>query len=344
MSLETRNSKLETTVSRWPHRLALLLCCATFPLVWVGGLVTSTDAGMAFRDWPTSSGYFLFFYPWLDWLRGPWDMFVEHGHRMFAALVGLLTIAFCISVWRTASPRWMRMLGIVAVVGVVFQGCLGGLRVLMDERTLAMIHGCVGPAFFAFTAALAVVTSRRWRDNFKTVDLGSAGVVPAMPWAVAIVTYVQIMAGAQVRHFKPEGSPATFRTFVLFHAVLGVCLALMILTTAVLFWRKVPHVKPLALTATLLATLAALQLALGAATWVNKYGWPAFLADSAAASNFTVEANSWRQMQITTAHVAMGSLILGVATILALLSSRMIKTHRRLAAAGSTTSIPGMAA
>ncbi len=342
MSTESRT--LNPEPSPWPHRLALLLCCATFPLVWVGGLVTTTDAGMAFRDWPTSGGYFLFFYPWLDWLRGPWDMFVEHGHRMFAALVGLLTIAFCISVWRTASPRWMRILGVIGVVGVVFQGLLGGLRVLMDERTLAMIHGCVGPAFFAFTAALAVVTSRRWRESAKTIDLGSANIVPAMPWAVMIVAFVQIMAGAHVRHFKPEGTPAAFRTFVLFHVVLGICLTLMIFFTAMLFWRKVPHGKPLTLTATLLALLVALQLALGAATWINKYGWPAFLADTSAASHFTVEANSWRQMQITTAHVAMGSLILAVSTILALLSSRMIKTRRRLAGAGSATSIPGMAA
>ncbi len=321
VSLETRNVQLETGVSPWPHRLAVLLCCATFPLVWVGGLVTTTDAGMAFRDWPTSGGHFLFFYPWLDWLSGPWDMFVEHGHRMFAALVGLLTILFCVSLWFTASPRWMRTLGVIAVVGVVFQGLLGGLRVLMEERTLAMIHGCVGPAFFAFTAALAVVTSRRWRESFKTVDLGSANIVPAMPWSVVIVTFVQIMAGAHVRHFKPEGSPASFRTFVLFHVVLGVCLALQILATAIIFWRKVPQVKPLVLTATLLALLVGLQLALGAATWINKYGWPAFLADSAAASSFTVEANGWRQMQITTAHVANGSLILAVSTILALLSA-----------------------
>src|ERR1051326_8624152 len=81
---------LSTESSRWPHGLAIVLCCATFPLVWVGGLVTSYKAGMAFPDWPTSDGYFLFFYPWLDWLRGPWDLFVEHGHRLLASLVGLL--------------------------------------------------------------------------------------------------------------------------------------------------------------------------------------------------------------------------------------------------------------
>ena len=76
--------------SPWPHRWAVVLACATFPLVWVGGLVTTTDAGMAVPDWPNTYGYNLFLYPWQTWLAGPWDLFVEHGHRLLGAAVGLL--------------------------------------------------------------------------------------------------------------------------------------------------------------------------------------------------------------------------------------------------------------
>src|SRR5258708_9766217 len=85
--------------SRWPHRLAVLLACATAVLLWVGGMVTSMKAGMAVPDWPSTYGYNLFLYPWQTWVYGPWDLFVEHGHRLFASLVGLLTIALMISVW-----------------------------------------------------------------------------------------------------------------------------------------------------------------------------------------------------------------------------------------------------
>src|SRR5262245_1346447 len=202
--------KLATGNSRWPHGLAIALCCATFPLVWVGGLVTSYKAGMAFPDWPTSDGYFLFFYPWLDWLRGPWDLFVEHGHRLLASFIGVLTIAFCFSVFLTSQPKWLRVLGVIAVLGVVLQGVLGGMRVIFNERTLAMIHGCVGPACFALTAALAVVTSRRWRDARKSLDKWmarpeSAKGVAVMATALPILAYLQIVLGAQLRHFSPEG-------------------------------------------------------------------------------------------------------------------------------------------
>jgi hypothetical protein len=53
--------------SPWPHRVAILLACAVFPLIWVGGLVTTTDAGMAVPDWPTTYGYNMFLYPWQTW-------------------------------------------------------------------------------------------------------------------------------------------------------------------------------------------------------------------------------------------------------------------------------------
>ena len=87
-----------------PHRWAVGVACATFPLIWVGGLVTTYDAGMAVPDWPSTFGYNLFLYPWTTWFFGPWDLFIEHGHRLLGALVGLLTIGLLVSVMRTVVP------------------------------------------------------------------------------------------------------------------------------------------------------------------------------------------------------------------------------------------------
>src|SRR5215212_6449864 len=153
---------LEKRTSPWPHRSAVALACATFPLVWVGGLVTTTDAGMAVPDWPNTYGYNLFLYPWQSWLAGPWDLFVEHGHRMLAALVGIITIGMLFVLMRLERRNWVRGTGFAALALVMFQGALGGMRVLFDERTLAMLHGMTGPLFFGITVALAVITSRTW--------------------------------------------------------------------------------------------------------------------------------------------------------------------------------------
>jgi cytochrome c oxidase assembly protein subunit 15 len=319
------SNTLTPELSRWPHRLAWVLCCATFPLVWVGGLVTSYKAGMAFPDWPTSGGYFLFFYPWLDWLRGPWDMYVEHGHRMLAATIGLLTIAFCLSVFATRQPKWLRRLALLALAGVILQGLLGGMRVLMNERTLAMIHGCVGPALFAYTAALVVVTSRGWQQAPPMKGVKHAQGLKLMAIAIAVLAYLQIVLGAQVRHFPVEGAPALFRGVMLFHVVVGIGLALYILAAAISFLVHARSLKSCTVPVASLAALVLLQIALGAGTWIYKYNYPAFMADSQVAADFTVQALDWRQAQITTAHVANGSLILAISGVLAINSVRWLR-------------------
>ncbi len=80
-------------------------------------MVTTYKAGMAVPDWPTTYGYNLFLYPWKTWIFGPWDLFVEHGHRLFASAVGMLTIVLCVLLWKTPSRdgcecwdswRWLR--------------------------------------------------------------------------------------------------------------------------------------------------------------------------------------------------------------------------------------------
>ena len=101
------NSSLNAE-SRLPHTLAMCLVCATFPLIWVGGMVTTYDAGMAVPDWPNTFGYNMFLYPLSTWISGPWTQFIEHGHRLLGAAVGMLTIAALVSVVRREPRRWVR--------------------------------------------------------------------------------------------------------------------------------------------------------------------------------------------------------------------------------------------
>src|SRR5688572_13709785 len=52
---------------RWLHRWAVLIVALVWPLIWVGGQVTTYDAGMAVPDWPGTYGYNLFLYPYQTW-------------------------------------------------------------------------------------------------------------------------------------------------------------------------------------------------------------------------------------------------------------------------------------
>ena len=63
---------------------------AVAPLLFVGGLVTSTNSGMAVPDWPNTFGSNMFLYPLGP--RAQPDVYLEHSHRLFGTLVGLATL------------------------------------------------------------------------------------------------------------------------------------------------------------------------------------------------------------------------------------------------------------
>ncbi|HEU4342169.1 MAG TPA: COX15/CtaA family protein, partial [Candidatus Binatia bacterium] len=112
------------SASVWPHRLAVVLACATLPLLFVGGLVTGKGAGLAVPDWPTTFGYNMFLYPWSK-MAG--DIFYEHSHRLVASGVGLLTIVLALILWFRERRNWLRWLGVAALALVISQGIIGGL-------------------------------------------------------------------------------------------------------------------------------------------------------------------------------------------------------------------------
>jgi len=330
------DQRSKNDVSRWPHRFAVLLVCATFPLIWVGGLVTTYDAGMAFDDWPTTRGYNLFLYPWQTWLAAPWDMFIEHGHRLLGALVGLITFGFVWSVWQRDPRRWMRIAACAALGLVVLQGGLGGARVLLNERQLAMVHGCVGPAFFAFAVALAVVTSRWWRTVTPAgTEAGLTSKVRRLSLLTLFFVYLQLVIGAQVRHVPVTASPDVFRIAVLFHLLMALIVTIhigqLLLVVLKEFRGRPEFVRP----ASALAGLILAQLCLGASTWVVKYGWPELLSSYSFAAGYTIQANSLLQSLIVTGHVATGSLLLAFAVMLHARAARVFRLETTALGSGA---------
>ena len=72
------------------------------------------------------------------------------------------------------------------------------------------------------------------------------------------------------------------------------------------------------------AGLICLQLCLGAATWVAKYAWPWVFGGYGWAARYTIEADSFVQIHVVTAHVAMGALVLATSVILAIKTSAVV--------------------
>jgi cytochrome c oxidase assembly protein subunit 15 len=311
-----------TTWSPWPHRWAIALCCATFALICVGALVTTLQAGMAVPDWPTTYGYNMFLYPWETWIYGPLDLLVEHGHRLLGSLAGMLTIGLLVSVVWTRRPAWMIWLAALMLVAVISQGVLGGLRVLLNERQLAMIHGTTGPLFFALSAMCAVLTSRRWWDQTQPAKISARPTFAAAIITVGMV-HAQIILGALVRHIPLDASPAFFRLLVLFHVLVGLALAVQIALVSGKVLTRHRGQSWLTRPAALLAIFTSGQLLLGIATWIVKYSYPSQFSAFDFAAGYTVTAGSLLQSMTVTAHVAMGSLILATSAVLAVRAHRL---------------------
>ncbi len=311
----------------------MVLAWATFPLIWIGGLVTSYDAGMAVPDWPNTYGYNLFLYPWQTWLEGPRNLFIEHGHRLFASMVGLLSIVFLVAAFRFSRRASVRWLAVAVLVGVLFQGLLGGLRVIEDQVQLARIHGCIGPAFFALTVAAATITSRTWR-NPPLRARAPLLKVERLALITTVLAYCQLVLGSQLRHVTTDTGPGEFRLAVMFH----LAMALAVLVHAVLLARQVYRSErdepTLLRPATALVVQVTCEIMLGLSTWVTKYGWPAWLEGYGFAADYRVVADSPRQAWIATAHVALGSLILATSVLLSLRSARYASQGRQPAASG----------
>ena len=269
-------------IDTWPHRLALLLVCATFPLIWVGGLVTTYDAGMAVPDWPNTYGYNLFLYPWSTWISGPWDLFIEHGHRLLAAGVGLLAIILLVVTLAAGTAP----LG--AMVGRRRSGA-GGPAGRIGRGSRAVWTTCgwrgstVGPGRCSSCGASPWRQSRRVGGSRRRRPLpGSVDRLRRPAWVALALATAQLLLGSHLRHLPSDWSPQAFRAVAVAHLVVATVLLAQALLLTVRCWRDAGlRNRPLLLRpATAISLLVVLQLVSGGGDLAGEV----FLANLAAAA------------------------------------------------------------
>src|SRR5439155_13967204 len=123
-----------------------------------GAVVTSTDAGLAAPDWPLSYGKV--FPKMVGNLR--W----EHGHRLIASSVGMLTLIGTIWLLLREPRRWVRRVGLLALAAVAAQGILGGMTVIfMLPPSVSVSHACLAQIFFCTMISLVLFTSPKWEER-----------------------------------------------------------------------------------------------------------------------------------------------------------------------------------
>lgn len=288
----------------WLHRYAVFTATCTGLLVFAGGLVTSTDSGLSVPDWPLSYGMLM--PPMVGNVR------FEHGHRMVATFVGMLTIVLAVWLQRREPRAGVRRLGWCALLAVVAQGLLGGLTVLLLLPTgVSVAHACLGQTFFCIVVSIALLTSPGWRRDVGHGVARTPGIdLRALTLVTTVAVFAQLFLGAWMRHsgaglaipdfplayggilppFGIAGVPVHFA-----HRVLGFVVAILAIAVAWRVLRGHGAVPAFQRPALLMLFLVLAQIVLGALTiWTVKGVLP------------------------TTLHVLNGALILGTSLVLTL--------------------------
>lgn len=306
----------QSAMSLGLHRFALLVACATFFLIVAGALVTSHDAGLATSDWPLTDGHFIPKSESLGISTGVnmvGNLFWEHGHRMVATTVGILTIILVIYLFVKEERVWVRRLGIFALVAVIAQGLLGGLTVkLMLRFGISEAHATLAQLFFCTTVSLAVFTSRSWMEARPALE--EKGIPVRYLCIAALVTiFLQLILGATLRHSATWDQPLPTE-LVLGHIGGAIAVTIILSVAAFTILRRFPGERFLTRPATIALVLLGLQLLLGLAAYLTRLRSP----DDPQPLNPMVG--------ITVAHVACGALVFATTIVMTLRASRVVRS------------------
>ncbi len=304
----------------WRRRFSLCTVLVTVVLLLWGAVVTSIGAGMAFPDWPSSLGSYNLLNPVEGWWLIP-AYLAEHGHRLIASLVGMLTVGLAVWTW-WADPRpWMRKLGAAAVLLVVLQGVLGGLRVLWVSVDMALIHACVAQVFFAVLVSMTLFVTDTWREGRDILpEGGTPERLRRLAYATVGVVYVQIVLGALLRH-PGAGLAAEFTAVHVTGAFFVVGLVLAVFVLVEKHFDSYPVVRR---ASWILLGAMGLQFALGLAALL------VMLYDVPGPGGYTA------RVVLTVAHLVVGALLFGATVVMALLVAR--RPRKQYERAGSTPS------
>ena len=314
---------------------AIFTALAALILIGLGGLVTSNEAGLAVPDWPTTYGYNMFLFPVSKWQGG---IFYEHTHRLMASAVGFLTGILAIWLWLKESRAWLRWLGIIACFLVALQGALGGLRVVALKDVIGVFHAGLAQSFLAVLCAIALFTSRWWRNFQPTIaDAAERSGVRRLLLGTTLVIFTQLMIAATMRHqhaglaipdfplayhkvwpamddasvqsynanradFLGEKAITAFQIGLqMVHRLVALLILCLVIWSALKTRRQLGARHPVARLALVWLGLIGLQVVLGATTiWSNK------------------------AVVVTTAHVVVGALSLVTGALLTIVSFRVL--------------------
>ena len=296
------------------HRFAMLAVGATFCLIFVGGLVTSTGSALAVPDWPLAFGKLI--PAWQGGIR------FEFGHRVVAGFVVILTLILMSWALIVDKRRWVRNTALAAFGLIIVQAVLGGITVLFElPLAIAVTHAATAQAFFCVMVSIAIFTNPRWEQTAHRDEPEAHPALPILAGLTTVIIYTQILIGALMRHLGAglaipdfplafgQLLPPYWNEFILVnfaHRMGAIVVSAMVIWTVLRVLKSHREEAQLRRPALGLIVLLALQISLGALTiWTGRAVLP------------------------TTAHVAVGAAVLATSLTLTIRAYHLFGLPRR---------------
>ena len=167
----------------------------TFILIFIGGLVKSTESGLSVPDWPTTYGENMFLFPLSNMVGG---ILYEHGHRLFASFVGFLILVQTFWILIQDDRKWLKKISVFTLSTVIIQGILGGLTVhYLLPIWISASHGTIAQSTLCLTVFLSIALSKTWIQQSKELINSKIFRIAAF---VTITIWIQLVLGAIMRH------------------------------------------------------------------------------------------------------------------------------------------------
>jgi heme A synthase len=210
----------------WAHPCAILLAVCTLAAIALGALLTGEVRTFPGATIPST-------------VSAP---ALEQAHRIAGYVVAILAAG--VAILALNLPGW------IALAAVIVE--------ILSARA-PVVHAFDAQVFFAFVAAVAVLTSKGWQAGPKRVE-SPWGPLRTLGMAIPPLVFLQIALGAAFRH-NAMGSP-------LWHILDALIVLAVVLVAGVFVLRQYPEHPSLRPAALALVIIAGVQVLLGFAVYL----------------------------------------------------------------------------
>jgi heme a synthase len=241
------------------------------------------------------------------------------------------------------SPKWLRRCGLAALVAVVLQGVLGGLRVVLLKDAIGIFHATLAQLFFVLVCAMALFTSRWWQTPPGRIAPAHLSRLSFIFLATTLVILAQLVLGATMRHqhaglaipdfplaygrLWPATDPASVAHYNQQRITVT---AVNPITAFQIVLQMVHRLMALAILGAVAFAAWSARRVLGGGNVLSRLavGWLTLIMVQVFLGAATIWSN--KAADIATAHVLGGALALAMGALLSILSFRELVFNRRV--------------